>query len=271
MAIAISISRENKNQTAVNKRKLVKWILLALPGLISMHVSRGQVVNIESQRYQTDTTGWAGTLGGNFALTNYGENVFNVHANTHVQYKSVKSLYLFLGGYGFLKGNKQAFVDFGFLHFRYNYKLTKILRLEAFTQLQQNTVTKIQSRFLVGTGPRFKILSTEKIRLYAASLVMYETEKETGNPKQIHNWRSSNYFSLSYLPNSQTELVSTTYYQPVFFDISDSRLMNQTSCKVKAGKKIVISINWNYLFDTTPAAGVVKETYSFSTGIEVDL
>ena len=88
---------------------------------------------------------------------------FAVNAQAHVQYKSPKSLYLFLGGYGFLKGDDKSFVDYGFLHFRYNYKLNKTVRLEAFTQLQQNVITKINFRFLIGVGPRFKILGSQKI------------------------------------------------------------------------------------------------------------
>jgi hypothetical protein len=231
----------------------------------------GQIVNMESQRYQTDTTGWAGTVGGNFALTNYGQKVFAVNANAHVQYKSKKSLYLFLGGYGFLKGDNQSFVDYGFLHFRYNYKLTNVVRLEVFTQVQQNVVTKIQYRYLFGAGPRFKILGAQKLRIYAGSLPMYEIEKEKDRPKAIHDCRLSNYLSITFVPNKQTELTTTTYYQPVLFNIDDYRLLNQSSLKVKAAKRISISINWNYQYDASPAAGIVTDTYNLSTGIEVAL
>ncbi|MFM6925421.1 MAG: DUF481 domain-containing protein [Ferruginibacter sp.] len=238
---------------------------------ISANNCMGQIVNMESQRYHTDTTGWAGSVGGSFALTNYGQKVFDVDANAHVQYKSKKSLYLFLGGYGFLKGDQQSYVDYGFLHLRYNYKLTKNLRLEAFTQLQQNTITKVQSRFLIGAGPRYKIVDNQKIRMYLGSLPMYEIEKETGVRQNITDWRCSNYLSFTIIPNKQTELTTTTYYQPVMFDAGDYRLLNQSSCKVKAGKKISVVIRYNYQFDASPAAGINRETYTFGTGIDVSL
>ena len=143
-------------------KKLTLLFLTFATVLITANSSVAQIVNMESQRYRTDTTGWAGSVGGNFALTNYGQKIFDVDANAHVQYKSKRSLYLFLGGYGFLKGDQQSYVDYGFLHLRYNYKLTKVLRLEAFTQLQQNTITKVQFRYLVGAGPRFKLVVTPK-------------------------------------------------------------------------------------------------------------
>jgi hypothetical protein len=252
-------------------RKYQLLLLISFLGTGLLNKSIGQIVNMESQRYHTDTTGWAGSVGGNFALTNYGQKVFDVDANAHVQYKSKKSLYLFLGGYGFLKGDKQSYVDYGFLHLRYNYKLTKVLRLEAFTQLQQNVITKIQFRYLIGAGPRFKLVESQKVKLYIGSLPMYEIEKEKEVTKQIHNWRCSNYISFTFIPNKQTELTSTTYYQPVMFDAGDYRLMNQSSCKIKAGKKIAVVIRYNYQFDASPAVGVNNETYAFGTGIQVDL
>lgn len=252
-------------------KKYYRILLLAIFIFTIKQKCIGQIVNMESQRYQTDTTGWAGSAGGNFALTNFGQKVFAVNANGHIQYKSKKSLYLFLGGYGFLKGDKQSFVDHAFLHFRYNYKLTKTVRLEAFIQAQQNVITKIQHRYLIGAGPRFKIMGADKLRIYAGSLPMYEIEKEKDRPRPLYDWRLSNYVSITFVPNKQTELTTTTYYQPVLFDIGDYRLLNQSSLRIKAGKKITVGLNWNYQYDATPAAGIVTDTYNFSTGIQVEL
>jgi Protein of unknown function, DUF481 len=252
-------------------KKRCLLLLMIITGFIAANKCAGQIVNMESQRYRTDTIGWAGSIGGSFALTNYGQKVFDVDANAHVQYKSKRSLYLFLGGYGFLKGDQQSYVDYGFLHLRYNYKLTKFLRLEAFTQLQQNTITKVEFRYLIGAGPRFKLVESPKIRMYLGSLPMYEVEKETGVSGHITNWRCSNYLSFTFTPNKQTELTTTTYYQPVMFDAGDYRLLNQSTCKIKASKKIAVVINYNYQFDASPAAGVTKETYTLGTGLQVDL
>ncbi|HMI77681.1 MAG TPA: DUF481 domain-containing protein, partial [Ferruginibacter sp.] len=103
------------------------------------------------------------------------------------------------------------------------------------------------------------------------SLPMFEIEKEKGNPQKIYDWRWSNYLSLTFLPNKQTEFTTTTYYQPVLFDIGDYRLLNQTMFKISASKRIAVVIRWNYSYDASPPAGVPTDTYSFSTGIEVDL
>lgn len=252
------------------KKEKGAFLLIIIICLLSKHAS-AQIVNMESQRYHKDTTGWSGSINVSLALTNYGKKVFALDALAHVQYQTRKSLYLLLGSYGFLKGDSLSFIDYRFLHFRYNYKLGKVLRAEAFIQIQQNTITEIQSRFLIGAGPRFKISGSKKLHLYAGILAMYEIEKQTVNKETIRDWRNSSYLSLSYFPNDQTEFTTTTYYQPLFNNFSDYRLLNQCIFKIKASKKISVTLNWNYQFDSIPAENVPRDTYSFSTGLELSL
>lgn len=239
--------------------------------LFLLQKSSAQIVDMESQRFHRDTTGWSGSLAANLSLSDFGQQVYAVNANAHIQNQNKKNLYLLLGSYGFLKGAQQSFINYGFLHFRYNYKIDSVLRWEAFTQIQENAITKIKSRILIGTGPRFKISGTKKLHLYAASLVMHETDKETNNPGIINQWRNSSYLSLTFLPNERIELTTTTYYQPVLFDIADYRLLNNINFRIKASNKLAVNITWNYQFDSTPAIGITKNTYTFNTGLELDL
>ncbi|MEO6229929.1 MAG: DUF481 domain-containing protein [Ferruginibacter sp.] len=253
------------------KYYITKILTCCLLGTIYFQLANAQIVNMESQRYHTDTTGWSGTLSGNLSLTNSGQNIFAANVNAHAQYQAKKNLYLLLGSYGFLKSESKSFIDNAFIHFRYNHKLGDVVRLEAFTQLQENKINKIESRFLTGAGLRFKIISTKKVRLYAASLAMYETEKEQGKMGKITDWRNSSYCSFTYFPNEQTVFITTTYYQPVFVRFKDYRILNESSFKIKANKKIAITINWSYQFDSSPADQVQQSTYNLSTGIELSL
>jgi len=251
-----------------NRKHLLFVLLLIFSHLVQL---QAQVVNMEDERFHRDSTVWSGGINGNLTLNDFGSKVFYVNAGAHVQYQNEKDLYLLLGNYGFLKGDGKAFVDNGFLHFRYNHKLGKEVRWEAFSQIQQNAIINIQSRFLIGTGPRFKIISTKKVRLYAAALLMYERDKETNNPHVLNEFRNSSYGSVTYLPSSNTEITSTTYFQPKFTDISDFRIYNVLNVNIKTGKKISVNIKWSYLYDAVPAANAQKYNYDFSTGIELKL
>ena len=260
-----TINRHNQMIRGIIK----KYLLLLI--CFTVCVAKAQIVNIERARMQSDTTGWLGNVGAEMSFSKNSNRVFSASADAHLQYKSKKSLYLILGSYGFLKGNNEKLEDNIFFHIRYNYKITQVLRWEMFTQLQKNVISNIKSRFLFGTGPRFKILSTNHFHLYAASLIMYEEEKEISNPVILHtDFRNSSYFSFTIIPNSQIEIISTTFFQPLLNDLNDFRILNQASLRAKAGKKLAIRINWNYLNDSRPVQGIPSVNYSFSTGIDYD-
>ncbi len=250
---------------------LIRKIMLCLLLLSLRTVSSAQIVNIESQRIQSDTTGWLGKIGTNFLFEKNVVEVLTINANAHVEYKTPKSLYLFLVNYNLLKGDKQTFNNNIFYHLRYNYKINQWLRWELFTQLQQNNVTGIKSRLLVGTGPRFKLAGNKNIVLYAATAAMYEHEKEqTTPPVYHHDLRNSTYVSLTYNPSGNIELIGTFFYQPLFNNLSDYRILNEVSVKFKFIKHFSFTTGWNYLYDSKPAATIPKLNYSISNGIEYD-
>jgi Protein of unknown function, DUF481 len=247
------------------------WIILcvALP-------AGAQIINVESARMQSDTVGWMGGGSAAMSLNQNVQTVFGFNAEAHLQYKTKrdKGLWLILGDMGFLKGGGQKYVSNRFAHLRYNYKVNDWLRWEAFTQILNNQITQIHSRFLVGTGPRFKLVKTKILRLYAASLVMYEREKEITDPIIRHNdIRSSSYVSFTFTPkaNSNVEMISTTFFQPLFSKFSDYRILNQLTLKVKASQHFSLSVKWDYLHDRFPAGDAPRTTYNLLTGIDVEL
>jgi len=240
-------------------------------GLLITVIANSQIVNIESSRIQSDTTGWAGSGGASFSLAQNTQQITAASVEAHLQYKTQKDLWLILGDYGFLKGGAEKFLANSFAHVRYNRKLNKWLRWEAFTQVQSNHITQIRSRYLTGTGPRFKLISAKKFRLYAASLMMYEHETERIKPVIKHNnLRSSSYISFTFLPAENIELISTTFFQPLYNNLSDRRWFNQSILRVKANTHFSLYIKWNYLYDRKPAGTAPKTTYQLISGFSLE-
>mgnify|MGYP001054515846 CR=1 FL=1 len=243
--------------------RVVLLLLLAIAGTNA----NAQIVNVESRRIQTDTTGWAGSFGGNINLAKNVDKVFSASAFAHLQYKNSKNLYLFLGDYSFLKGAKKKYTDNTFFHLRYNRKISNLLRWEIFTQLQTNKITKIGNRFLAGMGPRFKLSGSGMLQVYLGVLAMYEYEKElTEPPVSHHHIRNSSYLSFTLKPTATLEIISTTFYQPRLNKWGDFRILNQESANLAITQKLSATINWNYLYDHFPVAGVPKSNYTLSTG-----
>jgi len=220
---------------------------------------------------QSDTVGWLGNVGAALCLVKNTQHITEIDLHSHVQYKTQKDIWLAIAHYGFLKGGKDKFVSNSFGHLRYNRKFNSWLRWEIFTQAQNNFATNIDARYLVGTGPRFKLADNRFFHLYIASLFMYEYERERSIPPIIHrNIRNSSYISFTIRPDNIIEIISTTFYQPLPGKMTDFRILNETLLKAKTGKHFSLAIEWNYLFDAFPAGESPKTTYDFKTGLQYD-
>lgn len=245
--------------------------LLTLIFCFIIITSRAQIVNVESRRIQSDSTGLLGNFGVSFKLDKNKVQVLNLNANAQIEYKNLRNIYLFLVNYDFLKGDSQTLQNNLFFHLRYNYKITDLLRLEAFTQVQQNSLSGIKSRWLIGAGPRFKIAGSKKLSLYAASLVMYEDEHEQTKPAILHkDIRNSSYATASWRPDDRTEIATTLFYQPLFRDLSDFRLLHELRLKFQFTKKFSFFTTWAFLYDSKPAFDVPNNIYTLRNGIEYE-
>lgn len=248
----------------------MKYLLTLIFFFVTI-ISRSQIVNVESQRIQSDSTGWLGNFGVSFELDKNKVQVINLNTNAQIEYKATRHLFLFLMNYDFLKGDSQTLQNNLFFHLRYNYKISKLLRLEAFSQLQENSLSGIKSRWLIGAGPRFKIAGTKKLSLYAASLVMYEDEHELTKPTVLHkDIRNSSYATISWKPDERTEITTTLFYQPLFRDFSDFRLLHELKLKFQLTKKFSFFTAWTFLYDTKPASDVPNNIYTLRNGIEYE-
>lgn len=249
----------------------MKKLLLLYLLLIYFEEMNAQVVNIESNRYTTDTTGWKGNYEMSFAFGKQNDKYFAFRNTAHVQYKSKKSLYLLLGSVDILKSEKEKIVNSGFFHFRYNYKIKNWLRWEAFTQVQYNKLAGLRMRYLLGTGPRFKVVQVEKFKTYIGTMYMLEYEINNDKTSKLLDGRFSAYLSFSFRPIKTIEMVSTTYYQPLFSQLKDYRISTENAFNFKLYKMISLGLNFKLNYDSSPPIGAKTNlTYLLENKIKLD-
>ena len=228
--------------------------------------THAQILNIESFRIKTDTIGWAGKIGLDFSLIKNTKSLTKIGNNTHIQYKTNKSLILLLGQYQLMVSDGTDLIDKAVLHLRYNYNFTRVVIGEWFVQGQRNSISKIDFRGLAGAGLRFKLSKKQQFKYYLGTTAMFEHEETTMQTTQ-DLWRWSNYFSFSWYPAKTLSLVSTTYYQPAFSDFSDYRIFSQNSLYFLVSMHLSFKTGFNFNFDSTPVAGVPDTQYSLTSGL----
>jgi hypothetical protein len=216
---------------------------------------------------KTDTTGWSGDAGANFQFSKSVDEIFDLGALLHFQYKGEKDLWLFLNELRIIKGAGTSFVNSGFAHVRYNRKITSsLLRMEIFAQYQYNKALEVGQRVLAGIGPRFKIIDTKMFRAYAASLYMYEYQESVDKTIIERNHRTSSYLSFTF-ELDRVEFSHTSYFQPNMRELADYRLLSQSDIMFKIIDNLKFKTGFNYRFDTRPFPGVPKTTYYLTNGL----
>jgi putative salt-induced outer membrane protein YdiY len=231
---------------------------------------QAQIINVESLRIKTDTLGWAGKIGLNFSMIQNTKSLVNIGNDTHVQYKTSKSLILLIGQYSLLVSENNNLINKSVLHLRYNYNFTGIIVGEWFLQGQRNAISKIDFRGLLGAGLRLKLKKDEKHKYYFGTTFMYEYEISTSQlTQELFRW--SNYFSLSLYPTENVRFISTTYYQPAFSGFSDYRILSQNSLYFIISEHMRFKTSFNYSYDNCPEINVPKTQYSLLSGLVFDL
>ena len=235
--------------------------------LISLSFN-AQILNIENYRIKTDTVGWSGKLGLNLSLTKNTKSLTNIGSNIHVQYKTPKNLYLILSNYNLLVSDNQDLINKAVIHLRHNYKINQTLRSELFFQAQNNSISKIELRTLIGSGLRYKLSKKEKQKFYLGTTLMYEHEKIKDNLEPISNiFRFSTYFSFSVYLDGNLSWIGTTYYQPAVKNMNDYRIATQTSLTYSFSKRLAFSTKFSLNYDAKPVIGIPKTDYNLSSGI----
>ncbi|MEM0518178.1 MULTISPECIES: DUF481 domain-containing protein [Aequorivita] len=236
--------------------------------IISFSITaKSQILNAESLRKVTDTSGFSGSVSLGFSLKRNVNDYFAFSSSTHLQYKMNKHLVLLKNDIELknIEGNK--FENAGITHLRYNYKFHPRIAWEVFAQAQYNKVSKIDFRGLLGMGPRFKLTTSEDYKFYFGTQLMYEVEELNDGFTAIQRgFRSTSYLSFSLYPTETVTIVSTTYYQPRISDFGDYRISNQSSLLVDLFKNFAFKTTYTFIYDETPAVGIPNSQYNLESG-----
>lgn len=235
--------------------------------LVLINSLSAQVINVESKRFLNDTNGWVGKIDFDFLLTQNTQQIMQIGNNVHVQYQHNKHRFLILNDVKFVKAGSTDFVNSGYQHLRYNYKIVPRITWEGFLQAQYNKVLKLQARYLAGTGPRFKLIKNGNVKLYIAALYMFEDEYDVGVPQPFYANRISSYLTFSIGLSKNADLTSTTFYQPNLANFADHRIANDTALEIYVSKRLNFKAGLNLLYDTYQPEGIPSLVYSVRNGL----
>lgn len=230
----------------LNNFKPIIYILVSFFG----YAAQAQLVNIESKRMHTDSIRFVLNSDLLFNYTdNNGEYILQIGSNLTTQFKSknLKSIYFLLGNVNLIRSKDEDFQNSYFLHARFNQKLSELVRFEAFLQNQNNQKLTISERNLLGVGLRLKILDKNGTLAYFGNSYIYEIESVDDSDQKFYNHRNSSYISLNQsFKKYRLDITGTLYFQPLYNNISNHRILSQFKAEMPLTKRISFSALYNY-------------------------
>lgn len=228
-----------------------------------------QIVNIENKRIYDDSVGWSGNLDASFSYIENKDYFYNLRSNAKMQYKTRKHYYLLLSDFIY-SGGKTVYGNSGLTHFRYAYRIkNSAWKWESYAQIQYNQLLNQRVRALIGTGIRAKLLDKEKMKIFFGTSAFYEYEEIQPNNEFHNDYRWSNYLSW-FIPYKHLNFTGTTYYQPLFNNLSDYRFSGQYSLSSAITKRFRIKMEYFIFYDSNPPLGVRNRIASFLIGFGID-
>jgi hypothetical protein len=207
-----------------------------------MGAAQGQVVNVEQARILKDSLGWTGQVTATYQSQHFRDDLYTG------QVRDVE------------------FANYQLLHLRYGYKLRERLRWELFMQLQANQPMGIAWRQLSGTGPRWRALSLERLRVYLGTVVMLENESAVADGLRTTDLRSSSYISMNYTKVDRFAVAFSLYIQPLFARPTDHRLLAQASVSAALGRRLRLQAEVNQYFDSAPPSEALNGSFTTQFG-----
>lgn len=181
--------------------------------------------------------------------------------------------FLLLGKYTYGEANSKKFKNDFYSHIRLTSMLffNNRLGIEEFFQFQSNEFIDLKMRSLSGFSSRIHMIKTDnsKFSSFLGIGVMKEWE-ELINDKNNSNYRSTNYLTLILKTDAKHQIISVTYYQPLFIDIKDYRVTSENSIIFALNKYVSLKNSLTYQYDSRPPKNIDSNNLTLKTSFIIN-
>tara|TARA_B100001287_G_C22568554_1_gene475075 strand:- start:255 stop:986 length:732 start_codon:yes stop_codon:yes gene_type:complete len=231
----------------------MRYLLIFI--LLMPMIGFAQVVNIESDR-GGDKQGLHGSSELGLSLQKGNVKVFQYQAGLRLDYISGIHHNLLIGSVSYGEEEGKPFNNTVYSHLRWTAMWLNHVGTEIFTQNQKDEFRLLQIRQLTGFGIRFTAFEDH---LAIGLGGMSDYEQIEGLKDGNLDARGTSYIRLGKQWKDGVKGQLIAYYQPLFTNPSDYRVLGTGSLEFKVDKVFSVLNEFNYSYDTRPPEEVVKE------------
>lgn len=254
-------------QKLMRKMKKVTYIIFYL-----LLLNLSAQVNTEKYRTPETRQGLAGFLeaSGTIKTGNADKTEASFDGRLDWKVETTTTFFVFQSEHEWINGERSS--NEGLLHIRNVTIVYDDLSSEVFGQINYDKKILIDNRELIGAGLRYKLFDFEKSDIIVGTAYMFEHEnynlpEDLIHPTEAKVSRWSNYISYYLHINPNVNIGGVVYYQPMFTNFSDYRLLTESSLTVKLTELLSASINFRLRHDFLPPDGIEQTDTKTDFGI----
>ncbi len=218
--------------------------------LLCVHNVSAQIVSLDERRTKDPKKGIQGDLQLTLDYTENSKQVLQSGTKLNLQLNDSLNTYLFYSDVRLSRTDGVDDLNYGSFGTIYNYKAEdRIISAEGLMQYQYDSGKDLKHRFIIGGGPRWKIVDKKGLKLSLVAYTIYFNEKYDS---EIATKKSKAKFStmLTFSTNlsESMSIKHNTYYEPDYANPSDYRIESQTTFQAKFNKKfsykIYVQVNY---------------------------
>lgn len=229
-------------------------------------------VNIEALRPEEPPAGRSGSLGGDLTIRSGNVDFVEVGLEGRLfdVRQSLTTLIVGNGGLGFLGSSR--FASSGLGHFRQTYRYRPRVSPEWFAQADYDRARLLTFRMVVGAGVRSPLASGDWGHFDVGSALMIEREWLDLPDDAVHldrtsDLRWSTFVTFRWAPTETLVITSTTYAQPQFDNVNDTRLLENLRLATAVTRTLSLTISFDARYDSRPPDGIAVLDTTLRTGV----
>ncbi len=168
----------------------------------------------------------------------------------------------------------------GFVHLRGMWDFARRTDLEFFLQREYDEFIDLNSRNLVGTTIKYRLIETQSSKdstntfdINVSTGIMYEGENYNSDPENIEKnfIRSTNFISADWLIKNKLNLTGVVYYQPAFSNFNNFRVTTWLTFEFSVIKRFYVVFQVSYKYNSRPVNDVKPFDLSIENGFRFEL
>ncbi len=213
-----------------------------------------------------DEQGWSGAVAGSYGASGGNSPQSTFEGAGRVQLRSKNNVWRLLASGRRTTVHDVETANAVLGHLRHNYLLSDRWATLAFLQHQRNPFQRLDSRYLLGFGGRWKAVRGKSTLIYLGASHMFEQERIQDEEGHQKAQRFSGFASLETRLSEDVTIDFLIFYQPRWSDFKDWRMFGEIYLEVELTGSLSLFTGYEIEHNSRPPVGVHPTDWHTKTG-----